>query len=85
MTACLLSVAKFELERWWKDDRVTGTIGRAEELQKEVNKEARAVTECFRTTNRRGLAMESGLRAAKAQLENCQPRFGLRLLSVPQG
>jgi len=29
--------------------------------------------------------MESGLRAATAQLENRQRRFGLRLLSLPQG
>ena len=29
--------------------------------------------------------MESGLRAATVQLENRQRRFGLRLLSLPQG
>jgi len=29
--------------------------------------------------------MESGLRAASTQLENRQRRFGLRLLSLPQG
>jgi len=29
--------------------------------------------------------MESGLRAASAQLENRQRRFGLRLLSLPLG
>jgi len=29
--------------------------------------------------------MESGLRAATAQLENRQRRFGLRLLSLPEG
>jgi len=29
--------------------------------------------------------MESGLRAAATQLENRQRRFGLRLLSLPQG
>jgi len=29
--------------------------------------------------------MESGLRAATTQLENRQRRFGLRLLSLPQG
>jgi len=29
--------------------------------------------------------MESGLRAAPAQLENRQWRFGLRLLSLPEG
>ena len=29
--------------------------------------------------------MEAGLRAATAQLENRQRRFGLRLLSLPEG
>jgi len=50
-----------------------------------VNKQARATTGCFRTTNRGALAMESGLRPATAQLENRQRRFGLRLLSLPDG
>jgi len=31
------------------------------------------------------ISMESGLRAATAQLENRQRRFGLRLVSLPQG
>jgi len=72
MTACIQSVAMFESELWCKGDRVDSTIGRAKELQKEVNKQARAVTGCFRTTNCRALAMESGLRPATAQLENRQ-------------
>jgi len=38
MTACIQLVAMFGSELWWKGDRVDGTIGRAEELQKEVNK-----------------------------------------------
>jgi hypothetical protein len=46
-----------------------------------VNNQARAVTGCFQTTNLGALAMESGLRPATTQLENRQPRFGLRLLS----
>jgi len=71
--------------RWWKGDLAEGTIVRANELQLLVNQEARAITDCFRTTNLGALSMESGLRAAKAQLENRQPRFGLRLLSLPEG
>ena len=50
-----------------------------------VNQEARATTGCFLTTNLGALSMESGLRAATAQLENRQRRFGLRLLSLPLG
>ena len=85
MTACVQSVAMFGSELWWKGDYVQGTIGRGEQLQRLVNHEARATTGCFRTTNQGALSMESGLRAATAQLENRQRRFGLRLLSLPQG
>jgi ribonuclease HI len=85
MTACIQSVAMFGSELWWKGDEVQGTIGRAVELQTVVNKQARAVTGCFRTTNWGALAMESGLRPATAQLENRRRHFGLRLLSLPDG
>jgi len=85
MTACIQSAAMFGSELWWKGDHVTGTKGRAEELQLLVNQEARATTGCFRTTSLGALSMESGLRAATTQLENRQRRFGLRLLSLPQG
>jgi len=85
MTACIQSVAMFGSELWWKGDRVDGIIGRAEELQKEVNKQAQETTGCFRTTNHGALAMESGLRPETAQLKNWQWRFGLRLLSLPDG
>jgi len=85
MTACVQSVAMFGPELWWKGDHVRGTMGQADELQLLVNQEARATTGCFRTTNLGALSMESGLRAAATQLENRQRRFGLWLLSLPQG
>jgi hypothetical protein len=85
MTACIQSVALFGPELWWKGEAAHGTIGMTNDIQKLVNQEGRAVTGCFRTTNLGALAMESGLRAATAQLENRQRRFGLRLLSLPQG
>jgi ribonuclease HI len=85
MTACIQSVAMFGAELWWKGDGVQGTIERGKELQILVNKQARAVTGCFGSTNLGALAMESGLRPAIAQLENRQGRFGLRLLSLPDG
>jgi len=75
----------FGAELWWKGDLAQGAIGRANELQRLVNQEARATTGCFRTTNQGALSMELGLRAATAQLENRQRRFGLRLLSLPEG
>jgi len=85
MTACFQSVAMFGAVLWWKGDLAEGTIGRTKELQLLVNQEARATTGCFRTTNLGALSMESRLRAATAQLENRQRRFGLRLLSLPEG
>ena len=45
---------------------------------------SRAVPD-FPSTTDVGRLMESGLRAATAQLENRQRRFGLRLLSLPEG
>jgi len=57
----------------------------AKELQVMVNREVRATTGCFRITTQGALALESGLRPASNQLENRQRRFGLRLLSLPQG
>jgi len=85
MAACIQSAAMFGAELWWKGDQTAGTIGRANELQLLVNQQARATTGCFRTINLGALSMESGLRAATMQLENRQRRFGLRLLSLPQG
>jgi hypothetical protein len=71
-------------KQWWKGES-GGTKGRAEEIQKQVNQEARAVTGCFWTTNLGALATESGLLPAVAQLENRRRRSVLRLLSLPQG
>jgi len=85
MTACVQSVAMFEAELWWRGEGTRGTVGRAEELQLLINQQARATTGAFRTTNLGALSMESGLRPATNQLENRQRRFGLRLLSLPQG
>jgi len=85
MTACVKSATMFGAELWWKGDYATGTQGRAEEIRRLINQEARATTGCFRTTNLGALSMESGLRAATAQLENRKRRFGLRLLSLPLG
>jgi len=82
--ACDQSVAMFGAEVWWKGDQIRGTIGQANGLQLLVNREARAITGYFRTTNL-GALMESGLRPATTQLENRQRSFGLRLLSMPQG
>ena len=62
MTAYIQSVAMFGAELWWKGDHVTGTMGRAEDLQRLVNQQARVTTGCFRTTNLGALSMESGLR-----------------------
>jgi len=60
-------------------------VSRANGLQLLVNRQARATTGTFQTTNLGALSMESGLRPATNQLENRQRRFGLRLLSLPRG
>jgi len=85
MTAYVQSATMFGAGLRWKGDHVTGTQGRAEEIQLLINQETRATTGCFRTTNLGALSMESGLRAETTQLETRQRRFGLRLLSLPQG
>jgi len=85
MSACVQSVTMFGAELWRKGGNIRGMTGRAEELQHLTNREARATTGAFRTTNLGALLMESGLRPATNQLENRQWRFGLRLLSLPQG
>jgi len=85
MTACVQSVAMFRAKLWWKGGNACSTTGWAEELQLLVNQQAWAVTGAFRRTNQGALSMESGLRPAANQLENRQWRFGLYLLSLPQG
>ena len=50
-----------------------------------INRQARAITGFFRTTNMGALTAEAGLRPTSAQLDNRQRRYGLRLLSLPQG
>jgi hypothetical protein len=85
VTACIQSVATFGVELWWNGEATQGAIGRANDVQLLVNQEARAVTDCFQTTNLGALAMQSGLGPAVARLENRQRWFGLRLLRLPQG
>jgi len=86
MTACIQSVAVFGSELWWKGDQTQGHHRPGKTSYSFlVNRGARATTGCFQTTNLGALSMESGLRPAEAQLENRQRRFGLRLLSLPQG
>jgi len=85
MTACMQSVAMYGSELWWQGEGKQGMRGGEDELQKLVGQEARAVTGCFRTTNRGAHMAESGLRPAVPQLENRQRRFAARLVSLPQG
>ena len=85
MVGGVQSVAMFGAELWRNGGNVRGTTGRAEELQQLDNQQARVTTGAFWTTNLGVLSMESGLRPASNQLENRQRRFGLWLLSLPQG
>jgi len=85
MTTCIQSVVMFGAELWWKGEGARGTVGRANDLQLLVNRQARVTTGAFWTTNLEALSMESGLRPVTNQLENRQWQFGLRLLSLPRG
>jgi ribonuclease HI len=83
--ACVQAVALYGSELWWRGEAVYGSIGKAADLQKLVNQQARAVTGCFRSTNQGELMLESGLRCATSLLNNRGRRFALRLASLPQG
>jgi len=72
ISACIQSVAMFGVELWYKGDNIRRTTGRTEELQLLVNREAWATMGAFRMTNLGALSMESRLRRATNQLENCQ-------------
>jgi hypothetical protein len=85
MSACVQSVAMYGSELWWKGATGRGMGGGVEELQKLVNREARAITGCFRTTNMGALTAEAGLRPASAQQDNRQRNCGLRLSGLPEG
>jgi len=85
MSACVQAVAMYGTEPWWKGTGNHGTRGGADDLQKLVHQEARAVTGCFRTANLGALMSEAELRPAPVQVENRQRRYGLRLLGLPQG
>jgi len=62
--ARIQSVAMFGSELWWKGDQTQGTSGQANELQLLVDREARATTGRFRTTDLGALSMEFGLRVS---------------------
>jgi len=83
--ACVQAVALYGSELWWKGEEVYGSVGKAADLQKLVNQQARAATGCFRSTNQGELMLESGLRCATSLLNNRSRRFALRLASLPQG
>jgi ribonuclease HI len=85
MSACVQSVAMYGSELWWKGATGRGMAGGVEELQKLVNREARAVTGCFRTTNMGALSAEAGIRPASTQLDNRQRNYSLRLAGLPEG
>ena len=56
-----------------------------EEVQKLINRQARAVTGAFRSTPIGPLLREAGLDAAEVTLDNRQRKYAARLLALPQG
>ena len=83
--ACVQAVALHGSELWWRGEEVYSSVGKAADLQKLVNQQARAVTGCFHSTNQGEPMLQSGLRCATSLLNNRSRRFALRLASLPQG
>jgi len=63
--AAVQAVALYGSELWWH-----GQESRAQEVQRLLNEQGRRVTGCFRTTPQGALMNNSGLRPAKALLNN---------------
>jgi hypothetical protein len=76
--AAVQAVALYGTELWWD-----GQQERKEDIQKLVNRQARAITGALPSTALGPLVKESGLRSAESLLNNRTRRFGLRLLNTP--
>jgi hypothetical protein len=76
--AAVQAVALYGAELWWDRQKEP-----EEDIQKLVNRQARAITGALPTTALGPLVKESGLRSAESLLNNRKRRFGLRLLNTP--
>ena len=78
--AAVQATALYDAELWWK-----GQTKQEKEMQKLMNRQARAITGMFRSTPEALIVREAGLTSAKALLNARQRGYGGRLLSLPDG
>jgi ribonuclease HI len=78
--AAVQSVALYGAELWWQ-----GQKDRSQNIQRLVNRQARAITGMFSTTPVGPLIKEAALTPAEALLDDRQLRYTTRLLGLPRG
>jgi hypothetical protein len=76
--ACIQAVALYGSELWWDPKE----IGRRDDLQLLLNRQARSVLGALPTTPRGALMRESGLTPAPVILDSRQQRFAARLANA---
>jgi hypothetical protein len=79
MTATVQTSALFGAEIWRRNQKQ-----RAEQIQEMINREARAITGCMKTTPIGPLIAKASLTSAKALLDHCQCRYAERLAGLPK-
>lgn len=78
--AAVQAIAFFGAEIWWHRQKI-----HQGELQKLLNKQARAITGMYRSTPIGSLMSESGLIPARIMLDYRQRKYAHRLLTLPDG
>ncbi len=78
--AAVQAIALFGAEIWWRGQKMY-----QEEIQKLLNRQARAITGMYRSTPVGPLMSESGLVPAHVLLDYRQRNYAYRLLTLPDG
>jgi ribonuclease HI len=78
--AVVQSIALYGAEIWWQGQKTW-----AEDIQRLINRQARAITGALRTTPIGPLIKEAALTPAVPLLEDRQRRYALRALKLPAG
>ena len=74
------SIALYGAEIWWQGQKTW-----AEDIQRLINRQARAITGALKTTPIGPLVKEAALTPAVSVLEDRQRRYALRALKLPIG
>lgn len=78
MTATIQSSALFGAEIWWRNQ-----VGRIEKIQVMLNRQARAITGCMKSTPIGPLTAEAYMIPATITLTNRQRRYAKRIAGLP--